>query len=166
MKTREMKTRMFIAMVTLAMLGTLSMEAAKNPILALPVLESNTAFDTTTLTVTIDEVKEKKGTIIFILWNQKEGFPSEMEKAYKRIKVTDYDKTATCVFEDVPYGNYALTAFQDKDDDGEMDRNFFKMPKEPAAMSNMTGMGIPSFKKSTIVLDAPETAITLTFVND
>ena len=36
----------------------------------------------------------------------------------------------------LPLGEYALSAFYDADDDGELDTNFVGMPKEPTALSN------------------------------
>ncbi|MBK6511519.1 MAG: DUF2141 domain-containing protein [Haliea sp.] len=47
----------------------------------------------------------------------------------------------------VPLGSYALSAFYDKDNDGEMDTSFIGMPKEPIALSNnaVAKFGPPSF---------------------
>lgn len=47
----------------------------------------------------------------------------------------------------MPLGSYALSAFYDRDDDGEMDTSFIGMPKEPIALSNnaVAKFGPPSF---------------------
>ena len=47
----------------------------------------------------------------------------------------------------MPLGSYALSAFYDKDNDGEMDTSFIGMPKEPIALSNnaVSKFGPPSF---------------------
>jgi uncharacterized protein (DUF2141 family) len=47
----------------------------------------------------------------------------------------------------MPLGSYALSAFYDKDNDGEMDTSFIGLPKEPIALSNnaVAKFGPPSF---------------------
>jgi len=47
----------------------------------------------------------------------------------------------------MPLGSYAMSAFYDKDNDGEMDTNFIGLPKEPIAVSNnaVAKFGPPSF---------------------
>lgn len=54
----------------------------------------------------------------------------------------------------LPLGKYALSAFYDKDGDGEMETNFIGIPKEPIALSNnATGkFGPPSFDDAVFAL--------------
>ncbi len=48
----------------------------------------------------------------------------------------------------LPPGEYALSVFQDIDDDGQLARNFIGIPKEPAGLSNnlRPRFGPPKFK--------------------
>lgn len=57
------------------------------------------------------------------------------------------DGKATCTFNDLAPGKYAIAAFQDLNDDGEMNANMFGMPVEPYGFSNDARgqFGPPSF---------------------
>lgn len=46
------------------------------------------------------------------------------------------DGTAACVFEGVPPGRYAISAFHDENDNGVLDRGVFGIPREDYATSN------------------------------
>jgi uncharacterized protein (DUF2141 family) len=69
------------------------------------------------------------------------------EDARRRIEASPDSGEATCRFEDVEAGTYAVAAYHDRDDDGEMDSNFLGIPSEPVCASNNpeANMGPPSF---------------------
>jgi uncharacterized protein (DUF2141 family) len=56
----------------------------------------------------------------------------------------------------MPLGSYALSAFYDKDNDGEMDTSFIGLPKEPIALSNnaVAKFGPPSFDDAVFTVGA------------
>jgi len=56
----------------------------------------------------------------------------------------------------LPMGQYALSAFYDRNGDGELDTNFFGKPKEPVAASNnaMGKYGAPSYADAVFTLGA------------
>ena len=56
----------------------------------------------------------------------------------------------------LPLGDYALSAFYDRDGDGEMDTNFIGMPKEPIGLSNNTvgKFGPPKYSDAVFTLGA------------
>jgi uncharacterized protein (DUF2141 family) len=56
----------------------------------------------------------------------------------------------------LPLGTYALSAFYDADDDGELDTNFIGIPREPIAMSNNAEgkFGPPKFEDAAFALGA------------
>jgi uncharacterized protein (DUF2141 family) len=58
-------------------------------------------------------------------------------------------------FEGLPPGDYAMRAFHDWDDDGEMDFNPFGMPTEPYAFSNnaVGNMGPASWDRAKFRVD-------------
>lgn len=59
-------------------------------------------------------------------------------------------KRATCVFENVPPGRYAISAYHDANDNGRLDRNFLGLPTEDFSFSEgaKAGLGPPSFKEA------------------
>ena len=71
------------------------------------------------------------------------------------------DGRSTLNFKDLPYGEYAISVYQDKNDNGKLDTGLFGIPKEPFGFSNdpKMGFGPPKYKDSAFTLQAPETTI-------
>lgn len=69
-------------------------------------------------------------------------------RALRARSVSIQDGVATCVFEDVPYGTYAVQAYQDRNGNGKLDRNFVGIPSEPYGFSRgaRSWTGPPKFK--------------------
>jgi uncharacterized protein (DUF2141 family) len=67
----------------------------------------------------------------------------------------------------LPLGDYALSAFYDADNDGELDTNFIGMPKEPIAMSNnaVAKFGPPKYSDAVFTLGAEPIIQRLTMRN-
>ncbi len=125
------------------------------------------AQSTGNLTVTITDIKNPgKGQIFFMLFKQADGFPKDMNKAAYKGTIKQFSNQATYTFENIPYGTYAVSVFQDKNSNGEMDSNLIGMPKEPVGAANQAKMGRPKFKRSAIQLRAPRQAIEIQFIND
>lgn len=120
---------------------------------------------TSEVQVTVSDIKKKgEGEVVFMLFYQEDGFPNERKKAFKWGKVKDFGSSATFTFEDVPYGEYAVSVHQDKDLDGEMKRNFIGLPKEPVGASNLTRMGKPNFDKCLFIVNSPNEKIDVKFI--
>ncbi|NHF59574.1 DUF2141 domain-containing protein [Flavobacteriaceae bacterium TP-CH-4] len=125
------------------------------------------AQETGDLTIRIDVVKNKgKGQLVFLLFDQEEGFPREADKAKYRAKIKKVVSKMSHTFTNIPYGEYAVCVFHDENENGAIDTNFMGMPKEHVAASNMTGMGRPSFKKCEINLGESKMSVELDFIND
>lgn len=123
------------------------------------------AQNTATIKVSVADIKSAgKGEVVFMLFNNSDGFPKERNKAYKYHAVSDFGNSASYTFTGVPYGEYAISVHQDKDADGEMKSNFIGMPKEPVGASNLTKMGKPNFEKCKIVVDDPSEEINIKFI--
>lgn len=67
----------------------------------------------------------------------------------------------------LPLGEYALSAFYDVDNDGELDTNFIGMPREPVALSNnaVAKFGPPKYSDAVFVLGAEPAIQSLTMRN-
>jgi uncharacterized protein (DUF2141 family) len=92
-----------------------------------------------TLTITVTTAKNS-GTIYLRLMNEKNEKITECES-----KVVD--GRVICTFEELEPGKYAAAAYQDLNDDKEMNANMFGMPVEPYGFSNDARgqFGPPSF---------------------
>lgn len=95
----------------------------------------NTSSETHTLTVTINNIKNMEGTLEVALFNSNGRFLEEGQ-AFKSISVKVENNSETLVFENIPKGDYAISLYHDENANGDCDRNFFGIPKEPYAFSN------------------------------
>jgi uncharacterized protein (DUF2141 family) len=68
--------------------------------------------------------------------------------AQRRTEASPDSGEATCRFEGIEAGTYAVATYHDRDDDGEMDSNLLGIPSEPVCASNnpSASMGPPSFE--------------------
>ena len=114
-----------------------------------------------TIEVTVSDVESDDGKIIFMLFDGEDGFPSEKEKAYKRIKVNAKEGQIPYTFRDLPFGTYALSVAHDENDNDEIDKNFVGFPKERIGASNQTRFGKPSFKKSKFTLSENQKSVVI-----
>ena len=115
--------------------------------------------------VTINDVEGTKGNLVFVLWNEEDGFPREVAKAYRTLKQKPSGTSAEAVFSNLPYGTYAVSVWHDADANGEINANFFGMPRERVGASNQTGYGRPSFSRSRFELAAARREVSIVFLN-
>ncbi len=96
------------------------------------------------LTVNMSGFKNNKGKVQVGLYNSDKSF---LETTFKDMVVTIKDKKATVVFEGIEKGEYAVSVFQDENQNGELDTNIFGIPKEDYASSNNAKgmMGPPKY---------------------
>ena len=104
------------------------------------------------ITVTVENITKEKGTMVIALFDSRENF-NELPVKYIKEPVKG-QKSMTVVFADVPFREYAISIYQDLDENGELNKNFLGIPTEPYGFSNnpkiLTG---PSYEKSTFMLD-------------
>jgi len=99
------------------------------------------------ITVSINNMEEDDGDVIFMLYDNDEGFPDEPNAAMKIGKVKATTETEpTFTFEKVPPGKYAISAFQDKDSNGEV-KYFGPIPRERVGAVGHDKFGKPKFDK-------------------
>lgn len=91
---------------------------------------------TAALVVDISNVQNDKGQVGCSLYSKKDGFPSDPKKAEKRIFVTPKNGKATCTFEGVAPGKYAVSVMHDENEDGELETSMVGRPKEWWGVSN------------------------------
>ena len=115
------------------------------------------------ITVNITDINKLDGMLGVSLYNAKQGFPGKHELAFanelKKITSTQ-DKV---VFNNIPYGTYAVSIIHDANSNGKLDTNFFGIPKEGVGVSNnpKIGMGGPKYKDSEFTLDKKQLDLTI-----
>lgn len=92
------------------------------------------------------------GVAVISLFNSDEGFPRELGKAYRVVKVEIVNKLVAVKIENIPPGHYAITVFHDENENGINDKNWLGMPTEPVALTNYKELARPEFEKAKMEL--------------
>ncbi|NND08411.1 MAG: DUF2141 domain-containing protein [Saprospiraceae bacterium] len=114
-----------------------------------------------TLEVSINNVRSGNGTLIICLTATAEDF-LEACLAVKTMDVTEKGDLQV-YFEDLPFGQYAISLFHDTNANGFLDKRLFGIPKEDFGFSNNPnlGFGSPDFKDCAFAHDHQETSIAI-----
>lgn len=112
------------------------------------------------LTVLIDNITSIRGTMKIGLYDEEDGFMKK-ELTFDHQDITT--DTVTFVFKGLQQGEYAITIYQDENNNGELDTNFLGIPQEPYAFSNNAAgrFGPPSFEDCKFFLSAENQEITI-----
>lgn len=87
------------------------------------------------LKITINNLKDVNNPILIGVFNSEAHFSGK--KLYKKyLAVPTKDKKAVVYINDLDYGTYAISLFQDKNRDMKLNTNFIGVPTEPYAFSN------------------------------
>ncbi len=129
--------------------------------LAAPVAADSEATRAASLVVDVSNVPNDKGQVGCSLYDKKEGFPSNAKKAKATLFVVPKGGKATCAFEGVKPGRYAVSVMHDEDKDGELETSMVGRPKEWWGVSNNVPaerFGPPKYEAATFELtSAPKT---------
>jgi uncharacterized protein (DUF2141 family) len=109
------------------------------------------------LTVEVSGLKDATGNVYIAVYDSDSTWLSDTTVLSKKVAISDTldgDLVRTELL--LPLGEYALSVFYDKDDDGELDTNFIGMPKEPIALSNnaVAKFGPPKYADAVFTLGA------------
>ncbi len=123
-------------------------------------LVAPTAALAATLEITVRVAEPREGDVHIGVYDNPEGFP-ERDTALvgKVLEVTGERVSAS--FPGLEAGRYAVAAFQDLDQDGELATNLLGIPQEPAAFSRgaVGTMGPPAFEAAAVPVEEPGTVI-------
>ncbi len=130
-------------------------------LLLLAYIPQSTKLLTADLQITIQKTDSDRGKILVLVFDGEDGFPDQVEKAFKQIVVEPKNKKAIVRLENIPVGNYAVTVLHDEDDNGKMTNNFAGLPREKYGFSNNPKIYFspPSFEKSAIAVASANQAI-------
>src|ERR1700754_4822616 len=105
----------------------------------------------TKLTVTIENIKNEKGSIRLGVFDKEDDF---LKKAIDgRVVKANGDKV-TIVFDKLKPGKYAISVIHDENENTELDTKALGIPKEGIGFSNnvMGSFGPPSFEKASFTI--------------
>jgi len=120
-----------------------------------------TAQETATVTVIIENIANDEGKVLLGMSTQETFMKSQPNySATSKIE----DGKASIIFTDVPYGIYAISCFQDKNGNNQMDFENNGMPKEDYGISNNPMlMGPPTWEDAKFEVNEKNKEIVIRF---
>lgn len=118
------------------------------------------AANNTKLTIRVQGIKNKKGTINIALFKSDTDFNQEK---FTYVSRTPADSNGIIIFDKIDYGNYSVAVYHDENENQKLDRNFIGMPKEGYGFSNNVKgkMGPPAFKDTSVIMNQAETNLSI-----
>jgi uncharacterized protein (DUF2141 family) len=114
-----------------------------------------------TIDVHIDKLRNNHGQVICTLFTPTDQFPDRSHKGMT-MAVPIRNEHATCHFKNVRYGNYAIVAFHDENQDGEFNQNWLGLPKEGFGFSDNPGtLKKPNFSDAKFIVEQPVVDVTI-----
>lgn len=106
------------------------------------------------LTIKIQNIEVIEGDIRIGFFNTSDKFLKQ-GKTFRNYKIVVNNNTETIMINDLPKGEYAFMLYHDKNADGELNRNFLGIPKEPFAFSNNVKpkLALPTFEDCKFILE-------------
>ncbi len=109
------------------------------------------AEPTERIRVVVKGLRTTMGEVRCLLFDSEDGFPSQVNKAFKRGQARAQGTATVVEFTNVPTGVYAVSCFHDENNNGKLETNLVGIPKEPWAMSNDAppkGFGPPRYARA------------------
>lgn len=123
--------------------------------LLLAGLQSQAGDNNGKLTVKVTNLGDMKGQLMVGLFDKEDNF---LKEPIKGINMKASAEGQEIVFENVPFGSYAVSVIHDENENGELD-TFMVIPTEPYGFSNnaMGKFGPPSFEQTKITISGETT---------
>ena len=114
------------------------------------------------LTVKVDHIRSDRGAILAALYDSEASFMKQpLARATFKVKAASGE--VQYVFHDLPPGKYALAAFHDENENGQLDKNLIGIPQEGYGFSNSMGSARPpGFNQAAFEFDGTTQSITIT----
>jgi len=109
--------------------------------------------------IQVDGLRNSDGVVTLALY-EKDGHLSE-DRVKASFKSPITNNKAVIKTKGLPYGEYSLVVIHDENNNGKMDFNIIKMPKEGVGFSNNPKIGLskPSFEEMKVELERSEKKI-------
>ena len=117
------------------------------------------------LTVTIDNIKENKGTVHVVIYDATNWMGSDPDNfaGSRSVDISERTHDGPLVTDvELEPGEYGAFVYHDLNANFKFDKNFIRMPKEPYAFSGpFKKLRMPKFKDCMFVVGEDGTAITV-----
>jgi uncharacterized protein (DUF2141 family) len=118
------------------------------------------------LHITVSNIYPAEGKLYIAIYNNEDDYMDPEKVAFQKI-IPINNETESIVIPGVPDGEYAVTVFQDLNNNGELDTSSIGFPREPYGFSNDArgSFGPPKFRKAKFDVNG-NTKIRIKLVND
>jgi len=100
------------------------------------LLGQSTETKANMIRVDINGLRNDRGQVLCALFSSAADFPKKTDKALAHARSTIREGHATCEFQSVSPGIYAVSVFHDENSNGKLDTNFMGIPREGVGASN------------------------------
>jgi uncharacterized protein (DUF2141 family) len=108
------------------------------------------------LSVVVNDFRNSKGQVQFVLYNKENSIPDEhYNKFYRKLSAKIVNGTSMATFDNLPEGKYAVNVLHDENCNSKIDKGLI-FPKEGIGFSNFQNIGFanrPDFKKASFLLN-------------
>jgi uncharacterized protein (DUF2141 family) len=111
------------------------------------------------LIVTLSGMKSDEGRLVYAMWSGPDGW---LEGNTVREGAVGIEAGRSMIrFEGLAHGEYAISAYHDRNGNGKLDTGLFGIPKEPLGTSNDAKIrfGPPKYEDAVFILDRSELSI-------
>ncbi|HBQ58879.1 MAG TPA: hypothetical protein DD671_04450 [Balneolaceae bacterium] len=117
---------------------------------------------TSNFKLVIEAIPEVKGEVRVAIFDSREKYDSKEEPIHAVVLSVD-EKTLTWSNDSLPYGDYAIAIYHDKNTNGELDTNLLGIPKEAYGFSNNARgrFGPASWEDASFSVEGEETQINI-----
>ncbi len=116
-------------------------------LLAMVLTASKSMNQQSALPIEIVNVQKKRGKIVVELYKDKSDW---LKTPFRKLTLPTDELAKTALFT-VPPGKYAVSIYQDVNENGKLDQNFLGIPKEPVGFgNNYRPFGKPKFESALI----------------
>jgi len=111
------------------------------------------------LIVELTDIASDEGSVIFAMWSGPEGWLGEDPLREGSVNIVAGQSSIR--FDGLPYGEYAISVYHDRNGNQKLDTGLFRIPKEPIGTSNDAKIrfGPPKYEDARFLVDQPSLTI-------
>ncbi|MGB0467994.1 MAG: DUF2141 domain-containing protein [Pontibacterium sp.] len=106
------------------------------------------------LSIQVENIPSCKGAVMLAVYSDEQSFLSpQLAVSWQKIMLKNHKCPGAVIASlDLAYGQYAVTAFHDQNDNQRLDKNWLGFPKEPQGVTGgvRISFGPPSYKTSEV----------------
>lgn len=117
--------------------------------------------ETGQLRVQLKGMESDDGNLVYAMWSDPENWLADDPVRAGSVPIRN--GAGIIVLRDLPFGEYAISVYHDRNANQKLDTGLFRIPKEPIGTSNdaKARFGPPRYEDARFNLDQPELTITI-----